>query len=141
MAQSLLLRIVTPRAPLLETEVLEVSGPGTVGEFGVLPDHVTFLTSLEPGVLRYRTTGGEGAVAILGGFAEVRNNTVTVLADDALSGEDVPVEQVRAELSHWEQEARALSPGDAAFELTDRQRRWAEAQLAAARLAGATRLH
>lgn len=141
MAESLLLRIITPRAPLLETEVVELSGPGTVGEFGVLPDHVTFLTSLEPGVLRYRTPNSEGVVAILGGFAEVRNNTVTVLADDAIRGETVLVDEVRAELAHLEQEIRALSPGDPAFEETDRNRRWAEAQLAAARLSNAARLH
>ncbi len=142
MASRLLLRIVTPRALLLETEVQEVVGPGTVGEFGILPDHVTFLTSLEPGVLRFRTPAGEEtAVALLGGFAEVRNNVVTVLADDAVEADAVQREEVRTELSALERQLQALSPADEAFASTDRLRRWAEARLAVARSGGARTYH
>ena len=53
-ATSFRLRIVTPERLLLDEEVEEVTAPGAAGEFGVLPDHITFLTTLAPGRLIYR---------------------------------------------------------------------------------------
>jgi len=58
MAQEIQLRIVTPRRPLLDESVQEVTAPGTVGEFGVLPNHAAFLSSLETGRLSYRDAHG-----------------------------------------------------------------------------------
>jgi F-type H+-transporting ATPase subunit epsilon len=141
MADRLLLRIVTPRALLLEAEVLEVVAPGSAGEFGVLPEHISFLTSLEPGVLRYRTRTAEEAVAILGGFAEVRNNTVTILADDAVRGSEVQPDEVRAELNSLQQRLESLTPTDEPYPATDRLRRWAEARLQAAKGSNESRYH
>lgn len=81
------LRIVTPARLLLDEQVHEVTAPGTAGEFGVLPDHVTFLTSLESGTLTYRTDAGARRVTVGGGFAEVLNNVMTVLAPEATFAE------------------------------------------------------
>ena len=58
------LQIVTPDKAVLDQEVEEVYAPGTNGEFGVLPEHVTFLTSLDTGILRYRVAGSDDYVAI-----------------------------------------------------------------------------
>ncbi len=78
------LRVVTPAAVLVDEEVREVTAPGLVGEFGVLPGHVTFLGGLDVGVLRYSPAGGgEKKLVIEGGYAEVRDDTVMILADDA----------------------------------------------------------
>ncbi len=57
--------------------------PGAAGEFGVLPDHIAFLTELAPGRLLYRAGGQRHVVAIFGGYAEVADNVMTVLADGA----------------------------------------------------------
>ena len=126
------LRVVTPRRLLLEERVREVTAPGTVGEFGVLPDHITFLTSLEIGALSYRTAQGARRVAVRGGFAEVVDNVMTVLADDAVFAEDIDPEVARSELQTAETQLKDLSPVDATYAAVDSNRRWAHARLDAA---------
>jgi len=80
-ADSLRLRVYTPEQELFEGEVREVTAPGAYGEIGILPDHAALVTTLEPGVLSYKQDGRVGRFQITGGFAEVRDNVVTVLAD------------------------------------------------------------
>ena len=81
------LRVYTRERQLVDQDVREVSAPGAYGEIGVLPDHAALVTTLEPGVLSYRETDGAVArIEITGGFAEVRDNVMTVLAD---AGEDI----------------------------------------------------
>jgi F-type H+-transporting ATPase subunit epsilon len=123
------LRIVTPRQAVLDEEVREVTAPGSLGEFGVLPDHITFLTSLEMGALRYRAAGEPQRLAIRGGFAEVADNVMTVLADDAMFPDDIDPQAARADLTAAEAELRGLSPLDPAFAAADANRRWAQARL------------
>ena len=69
--------------------------PGVEGELGVLPRHAPLLTMIQPGVLRIVKGGEEVEMAITGGFIEVRQNRVTVLADAAERAEEIDV--VRAE--------------------------------------------
>ena len=132
MATAFQLRIVTPSRLLLDEEVREVTAPGTVGEFGVLPDHITFLTSLEIGPLSFRTERGARHLAVRGGFAEVANNVMTVLADDAAFAEDIDPARARADLQTAEAQLKDLSPLDDAFIAADANRRWAHARLDAA---------
>jgi len=80
------LNIVTPEKPVASEEVEEVTVPGINGEFGVLPQHTTFLTRLGEGPLTYRTGGKETTLRVSGGFCEVCEDRVTVLADQAVSG-------------------------------------------------------
>ncbi len=90
------LQIVTPDQAVLDCEVEEVYAPGTNGEFGILPQHVTFLSSVETGVLRYRVAGKDEFVAISGGVTEVLDDLVTVLADSAEIGSAIDVERAQA---------------------------------------------
>lgn len=133
MASSFQLRIVTPRRQVLDEEVREVTAPGTLGELGVLPDHVTFLTSLEPGVLIYKSDRTTSKVAIRSGFAEVLDNVMTVLVDDAAFGRDVDTESARRDLQQAEHELQSLSPADESYASTDATRRWALARIDASR--------
>lgn len=138
MKNKLLLRVITPRRPILEKEVDEVTAPGSVGEFGVLPQHVTFLSSLETGVLYYRDAGRQAAIAIRGGFAEVRDDVVTVLADEAQSAEEISPEAARSDIARADAEIRQAAEGSPAwFDAVDRKR-WAEVRLAATRRAMST---
>ncbi len=123
------LRIVTPRQAVLEEEVHEVTAPGALGEFGVLPDHIAFLTALEIGTLRFRGDGEAQRLAIRGGFAEVADNVMTVLADDAAFAEDIDPEAARADLAAAEAQLRGLSPLDPTFAGADATRRWAQTRL------------
>ena len=129
MATAFQLRIVTPNRLLLDEQVREVTGPGTLGEFGVLPDHITFLTSLEIGAMSFRTDRGVRRLAVRGGFAEVMDNVMTVLADDAVLPEDIDATKVRDELQTAEAELHHLSPLDDAYVGADASRRWAQARL------------
>ena len=84
MAEVLRLRVYTRERQLVDQDVREVTAPGVYGEIGVLPDHAALVTTLEPGVLSYKDTAGAVAsVRVTGGFAEVRDNVMTVLADAA----------------------------------------------------------
>ena len=132
MADQFQLRIVTPRREVLDESVLEVTAPGTLGEFGVLPNHVTFLSSLEIGRLSYRDQRGLHHVAVRGGFAEVVDNVMTVLADAAEPGPEIDPNLAREELRRAEEAVAHLSPADPQFEAVDGDRRWAAARIEAA---------
>ncbi len=79
------LEIVTPERPVASEEVDEVTVPGINGEFGVLPQHTTFLTQLGEGPLTYRTGGKQTTLRVSGGFCEVCEDRVTILADQTSS--------------------------------------------------------
>ena len=79
----LYLEVVTPEGILVGQEVDTVVAPGTEGEFGVLPDHVLFLSGLVPGELRYTSGSVESSMVVTTGFAEVSNDKVSVLVDAA----------------------------------------------------------
>ncbi len=123
------LRIVTPREQLVDEEVYEVTAPGTLGEFGVFAEHITFLTSLEIGILSFRTDEGTRRMAIRGGFAEVANDVMTVLADDARFAEDVDTAAARLDLKAAELELQDLSPIDDRYEDLNAAVRWVQALL------------
>jgi F-type H+-transporting ATPase subunit epsilon len=89
------LKLITPERQVLDTEVEEVYAPGVAGEFGVLPGHITFMTALSVGVLRYKSQGREHFVSVSGGFVEVLNDTVTVLADTAEQAEEIDAERAK----------------------------------------------
>ncbi|HEY1373183.1 MAG TPA: F0F1 ATP synthase subunit epsilon, partial [Candidatus Binatia bacterium] len=71
MADKIQLRIVTPTRLMLDEEVDEVTAPGVLGQFGVLPNHIAFLTLLQPGELSFKQGGRVTRLAIAGGYAEV----------------------------------------------------------------------
>ncbi|MDP2950029.1 MAG: F0F1 ATP synthase subunit epsilon [Chloroflexota bacterium] len=74
-----------------EEGVDELIVPGIEGELGVLPLHAPLLTMIQPGVLRIVKGGEEVQMAITGGFIEVRQNRITILADAAERGDEIDV--------------------------------------------------
>jgi F-type H+-transporting ATPase subunit epsilon len=93
---NLSLTIVTAERTLLsEAGVDFVSAPGTKGRLGILPEHTPLLTTLEPGSLYYRRGGEELYFACSGGFLEVAENHVIVLADTAERADEI--DEARAE--------------------------------------------
>ena len=96
MAEKILLEIVTPERKVLSEMVDIVVAPGELGEFGVLPGHIPFLCKLKIGELRYRVGAASQHVAIMGGYAEVLNNQVTVLAAAAEAAIEIDVIRARA---------------------------------------------
>ena len=81
MADRFRLRVYTPERELVDADVREVTAQGAWGQIGVLPDHAALVTALEPGELAYRADGTVVRLSLGGGFAEVRDNVMTVLAN------------------------------------------------------------
>ena len=96
MAEKILLEIVTPERKVLSEDVDIVVAPGELGEFGVLPGHIPFLCKLKIGELRYRVGAAAVHVAVMGGYAEVLNNQVTILAPAAEAATEIDVIRARA---------------------------------------------
>jgi len=93
------LEIVTPEGVVVDERVQVAVAPGAVGEFGVLPGHTTFLSTLVPGSVYYRDENGdEGHVFVSAGFAEVLPDKVTVLTDSAEKRRDIDVSRARTAL-------------------------------------------
>jgi F-type H+-transporting ATPase subunit epsilon len=133
MADTFQLRIVTPRAQLLDEPVLEVTAPGTAGEFGILPNHITFLTSLEPGIITVKSAAGTKRLAVRGGFAEVADNVMTILADAAELTDDIDRTRAEADLRTAQQRLEDLSPTEPEYSAAQLDERWAQARIDGAR--------
>ena len=104
MADRLTLEITTPTRLVVSESVDEVVAPGIEGYFGVLPGHAPFLTTLGVGTVTYRIGRDEHRLAVAGGFAEVRNDKVIILADSAERPEEI--DRARAERSKERAERR-----------------------------------
>lgn len=112
MADSFRLHIVTPEGEILDQQVVEMTAPGIRGEFGVLPGHARFMTALGVGELRYRRAGGgDGLIAVAGGFAEVDPEGVSVLAQTAEDAEQIDVVRAEAALRRAQQRLEAAEDG------------------------------
>jgi F-type H+-transporting ATPase subunit epsilon len=107
MAGKILLEVVTPEKLLLSQQVDEVIAPGSEGEFGVLPGHCHFLSTLRIGELRYRVGNDTHRMAVLWGFAEVTPQKVTVMAEVAEKAEDIDMGRAQAALEQAEQRLKA----------------------------------
>ena len=105
---ALQLEVVTPDKTIVSTPVVMAVCPGVDGEFGVLKDHISLLSALNIGALRYRTESNEEKyVFISGGFADVNNNVLTVLAESAEDAKDI--DAARAEAAKRRAEERLAS--------------------------------
>jgi F-type H+-transporting ATPase subunit epsilon len=95
MAEKLQLEVVTPDRLVLSESVDIVMAMGTLGEFGILANHVPFLTPLTAGELRYRQDNKLDYLAVAGGFAEVSQNKVTILAESAEKARDIDIDRAK----------------------------------------------
>jgi F-type H+-transporting ATPase subunit epsilon len=108
-AERLTLELATPSRLVVSAEVDEVVAPGSLGYFGVLPGHAPLLATLGIGEVTYRIGREEYHVAVSGGFAEVRNDKVIILADAAETPADI--DRARAEQARDRAEARLAGRG------------------------------
>jgi F-type H+-transporting ATPase subunit epsilon len=108
-ADRLTLEIATPTRLVVSAQVDEVVAPGVEGYFGALPGHAPFLTTLGVGELTYRTGREEFHLAVAGGFCEVRNDKVIVLADTAERPDEI--DRDRAERARQRAEQRLAGRG------------------------------
>ena len=107
--KTLHLEIVTPEAAVLDTEARFVALPAHDGEIGFLPDRAPLLIKLDVGVLRAETADGTTRLYVDGGFAEMIDNRLTVLTEDARD----PGTLTRAEAEDGMVAALAMTAEDA----------------------------
>jgi F-type H+-transporting ATPase subunit epsilon len=122
------LQLVTPDRQVLDTEIEEVYAPGIQGQFGVLSQHVNFLTALDTGELRYRTGGQDHWVAVSGGVAEVLTDSVTILADNAALADEIDADEARAAASNAETALKDTEPGTSEASDLETDLVWARAR-------------
>ena len=105
MADLLELEIATPARQLVHEQVSDVQIPGKDGYLGILPGHAALLRVLGAGTLRYAAgSGPRRYLAIDGGFLEVLEDHVRVLADSAERAEDIDVDRAKSDLARAQQQ-------------------------------------
>ncbi|HEY2917507.1 MAG TPA: F0F1 ATP synthase subunit epsilon [Candidatus Binatia bacterium] len=119
MADKLTLRVVTPSRMLLDEEVEEVTAPGELGEFGVLPNHIAFLSTLVPGELSYKQGNTKTILAISGGYAEVLDNVMTVLAPTAEFAAEIDIARAEQAKEHAEKLLAELNREDKEWKVAE----------------------
>jgi F-type H+-transporting ATPase subunit epsilon len=129
MADKIRLRVVTPSRLLLDDVVDEVTAPGALGEFGVLPDHITFLTLLVPGEMSYKEGAARHYLAVSGGYAEVLDNVMTVLAPAAEFAGEINTDRARQAKESAEKRMAELNYEDREFNSAAVALEWANARL------------
>ncbi|OEU50916.1 MAG: ATP synthase F1 subunit epsilon [Desulfuromonadales bacterium C00003096] len=103
MAQKLTLELVTPAKQVLSEAVDEITAPGTMGQFGILPGHTPLLTTLEVGELSYRKGDETFYMAVNWGYVEIEEDRVIILVETAESEDEICLERARAALGRAEQ--------------------------------------
>jgi F-type H+-transporting ATPase subunit epsilon len=102
----LTLEIVTPEAKVYSDTIDSVVIPTVEGEIGILPGHIPLVTQVQDGELRVQKGGQTQFLAVSGGFAQVDDLKVRVLAERAISEEKIDEGAVEAALKRAEQELK-----------------------------------
>ncbi|GHG79939.1 F0F1 ATP synthase subunit epsilon [Comamonas sp. JC664] len=133
----LTVEIVTPEKRILSVQADEAIVPGGRGLFGVRPGHTPFLSLMEPGALTLIEGGRRESYFVAGGFVEVGNDKVLVLADAAEPVTGIDVEGARRRMAEAQERMKGLSAEDARFELEQATVRREAARIGAASTARA----
>lgn len=112
MADKIRLRVVTPTRLVLDEEVDEVTANGELGEFGVLPNHIAFLSTLVVGELSYKKGAERHTLAVGGGYAEVLDNVMTVLAPTAEFAGEIDTARAQRAKERAERQLAEHDPGE-----------------------------
>ncbi|TVP63930.1 MAG: F0F1 ATP synthase subunit epsilon [Nodularia sp. (in: Bacteria)] len=95
---TLTVRVVSPDKTVWDAAAEEVVLPSTTGQLGILTGHAPLFTALDTGVMRVRTSKSQDwqAIALLGGFAKIEENEVTIVVNGAERGDMIKLEDARA---------------------------------------------
>jgi len=130
MDTNLKFEIVTPYGLILSEDVDEVACTGSEGDFGVLPGHVPFFTTLKIGMLSYKKGNATKYVFVNWGYAEVGPDRVMILADSAEKSEDIDVERAKAAMKRAEERLKKVEEFDFARSTSSLERAVSRIQVA-----------
>ncbi len=103
MAETLTFELVSPERKLASAEAEAVTIPGMMGDLTAMANHAPFLTNLRPGFVVVRNGSAEESYFVTGGFAEISQNTVSVLAEEAVERASVNRGYIEGKLAEAEQ--------------------------------------
>ena len=108
---TLTVRVVAPDKTVWDATAEEVILPSTTGQVGILSGHAPLLTALDTAVMRVRPSSNKEwvAIALMGGFAEVENNEVTILVNGAERGDTINLETARTAYTQAEAKLNQLA--------------------------------
>ncbi|OYY07261.1 MAG: ATP synthase F1 subunit epsilon [Rhizobiales bacterium 35-68-8] len=112
--------LVSPQKLVFSGEVDQVDVPGAEGDFGVLAGHAPAVATLRPGILTVFVGGKAEKIVVLGGFAEVSDKGLTVLADLAEAVDAIDRGMIAEQIGEMEQQAAKMDPGNALDKLITR---------------------
>ena len=116
MVEQLQLEVVTPERRLLSEQVNSVTVPGRGGELGILPGHAPLISELQTGVLSYNEDGTTFQMLVSGGFVEVNDDKVSVLAEIAERPEEIDAARARLAREQSEKQLSSASGSEEDFE-------------------------
>ena len=135
MASTFPFRLVTPTGIVFEGDAAEVSAVGPLGEFGVLPEHINFITSLVPGVLEAQLPDGSKMHWVIsGGLAEVKDSVMTVLASSAESPQTIDPSAAKTQVQEADEKFSSMSFYDPNYAAAQDALKLAEARVEASTL-------
>ncbi len=105
---SLNLRVLAPDQSVFDGKAQEIILPSTTGLVGILPGHISMVTAIEVGVLRVRYNDSWDSIALMGGFAEVESDDVTVLVNSAELGKNIDKTKIEKEFEKAKNELSKL---------------------------------
>jgi len=107
----ILLEIVTPDRLVVSEEVEDINAPGTLGDFGVLPGHTPFLTTLRAGEISYKPIKGDRKyLSVSWGYAEVRADKMIILVNTAEKAEEIDLIRAQKALQRAEERLKIRTP-------------------------------
>jgi F-type H+-transporting ATPase subunit epsilon len=101
------LKIITPEKVLVDEQIDAVFSRAVDGEFGVLPDHIPYMTPLNVGVTRYVKDNNTEYVSTIGGIFQISDNVATIFSETAERGEDIDVTRAKAAMERAETRLRS----------------------------------
>ncbi|HWK97874.1 MAG TPA: F0F1 ATP synthase subunit epsilon [Pseudolabrys sp.] len=104
--------LVSPEKLVFSGEVTQVDLPGAEGDFGVMEGHAPLVTTLRPGIMTVYVGGNAQRIVVLGGFAEVSDKGLTVLADTADAVKDFDRAIIAARIAEIEQQTAKMEQGN-----------------------------
>ncbi|MGF1535654.1 MAG: ATP synthase F1 subunit epsilon [Elainellaceae cyanobacterium] len=108
----LTVRVIAPDKTVWDAEAEEVILPSTTGQLGLLAGHAPLLTALETGVMRVKENKEWIPIALMGGFAEVEQDEVTILVNGAERGDSIDLDAAKTAFSEAESRLSTAQSGD-----------------------------
>ncbi|NES04067.1 MAG: F0F1 ATP synthase subunit epsilon [Okeania sp. SIO2F4] len=109
---TLTVRVIAPDKTVWDSEAQEVILPSTTGQLGILSGHAPLLSALDAGVMRVRAEKDWMPIALMGGFAEVEADEVTILVNGAERGDEIDKEAARLEYEEAEKRLQTAESSD-----------------------------